>query len=82
MAGVPGGRHRIIPLHDRIHDLDVQAHLHLVTAGGYDAIFVILVSDLSRNAVETVWAATTEMNVGPLLATASSGSMTLEASTA
>ncbi|TPX35407.1 phosphomevalonate kinase [Synchytrium endobioticum] len=47
-------------------------------AGGYDAIFVILVSDGARNGVETVWAATTVMNVGPLLATASDGCMKVE----
>ncbi|KAI1320614.1 phosphomevalonate kinase [Mortierella claussenii] len=36
-------------------------------AGGFDAIFCIVLSDESRRAVETVWSNFTEMNVGPLL---------------
>ncbi|TPX36951.1 hypothetical protein SmJEL517_g00955 [Synchytrium microbalum] len=47
-------------------------------AGGYDAIFCILVNDVSRDKVEAVWSSWKEMNVGPLLATASDGSMRLE----
>ncbi|KAF9913652.1 phosphomevalonate kinase [Lobosporangium transversale] len=36
-------------------------------AGGYDAIFCIVLSDESRKAVESVWSGFKEMNVGPLL---------------
>ncbi|KAJ1855365.1 phosphomevalonate kinase [Coemansia sp. RSA 638] len=43
-------------------------------AGGYDAIFCIVLSQASGNAVERVWSEWTEMSVGPLLAKqASSG---------
>ncbi|KAG0324859.1 phosphomevalonate kinase [Dissophora globulifera] len=36
-------------------------------AGGFDAIFCIVLSDDARKGVETVWANFTEMSVGPLL---------------
>jgi len=36
-------------------------------AGGFDAIFCIVLSDEARQGVETVWAGFKEMSVGPLL---------------
>ncbi|KAJ2548195.1 phosphomevalonate kinase [Coemansia sp. RSA 1878] len=48
-------------------------------AGGYDAIFCIVLSQESGNAVERVWSEWTEMSVGPLLAKqASSGVSVLD----
>lgn len=40
-------------------------------AGGFDAIFCIVLSDKSRNGVENVWSNFKEMSVGPLLCTES-----------
>lgn len=36
-------------------------------AGGFDAIFCIVLSDESRKGVEAVWSGFKEMSVGPLL---------------
>ncbi|KAG0242978.1 phosphomevalonate kinase [Actinomortierella wolfii] len=48
-------------------------------AGGFDAIFCIVLSNESRQAVEKIWAEFTEMSVGPLLCSESTeGGLVLE----
>ncbi|KAG0258790.1 phosphomevalonate kinase [Actinomortierella ambigua] len=48
-------------------------------AGGFDAIFCIVLSDESRQAVEKIWAGFKEMSVGPLLCSESiEGGLVLE----
>lgn len=50
---------------------NIPAYLDLpltLTAGGYDAIFCIVLSADAARGVERVWQSWTEMSVGPLLA--------------
>jgi len=43
----------------------------LLLAGGFDAIFCIVLSDAAKEAVSSVWSGFQEMSVGPLLCTES-----------
>ncbi|KAJ2616254.1 phosphomevalonate kinase [Coemansia sp. RSA 1365] len=46
-------------------------------AGGYDAIFCIVLSKAAGDAVERLWSSWAEMSVGPLLAKQASGGVTI-----
>ena len=41
-----------------------------ILAGGYDAIYCIVLSEKAKDTVRNVWSSWKEMNVGPLLAQA------------
>lgn len=65
MAGVPGGK-SIIPIGgDSLIDTKF-----CFAAGGYDAIFCIVISEDAKLRVRSLWQSWKELNVGPLLAQA------------
>lgn len=49
---------------------------HLGLAGGYDAIFCIVLSEKSKRGVRLVWESWKELCVGPLLSQADSHGVT------
>lgn len=63
MAGVPGGK----SIHVYQNELWM---LRLFAAGGYDAIFCIVISQDAKAQVHSLWQSWKELNVGPLLAQA------------
>lgn len=71
MAGVPGGN---VDRVDAIWAMNLTRPF-IPTAGGYDAIFCIALSDAARSGVENIWQDWTEMAVGPLLARESNGGL-------
>ena len=70
MAGVPGGEFLHI----------ARRRLTCLAAGGYDAIFCIVLSERAKVGVRKLWAEWTELSVGPLLARAdvSQGAMEVD----